>query len=744
MKEMIRKIAPPFGACFVLTFLLSEAVLPHGIAPFYLGGYASVLALGGNPIAASAAYLLARFLTGGAFALLQGAFSVVGVMALCLAGWITHRKFHPFYTVISAFLAELPMLFFLKGKGLFLFLGNSALSALFSLLLLRLMRRLRRGTLLVDAWDLFPMALAAFAFGAGAYGVMLFGVTPYYLLLAFLLPFFARVRVGGAMISLAFSLGGAAVSGNLFLPLGAALAWVTCESLRGAEKVAAFSLLGASGVLFLFGARDGSPLNLLLLFSGGMLAAFCPAALYRKAGARMGRSESSAARSVVNKARLDLSGKLGYVGDALRKMSDSLYALSEGEEGERVAKRLSSSLAAGLCEGCKGYRDCSAQGGGSTEALFEGTMLRALQNGKATICDLPPYLNGNCHKIKQLLEGLNEGAARYAEEKERARILCAERERMASEAEGIAGVLEVLRRDVRRVMTFDGKREKRILAELRRAGIPSYDAMVAEEDGRLEVTVTTEEVRAEDPRLLSALSRALDLPLIPESISSLGAGVASASFSSAPLYDAIVGQAVAVKEGSDACGDNRSITRLGGDRVMIALSDGMGSGGEAKAGSDAAITLVENFYRTGVDERVVLPLINRLLTLRNGDAFQTLDMCVVDLRSGEADFIKLSAPESVIKRKEHSEVVEGGALPLGILREVRPVITRRKLSSGDVVVLMTDGVTDAIGTDGALRVLESGRTNNPQTIAENLVRDASYVSTADDRTVVALRLFRRI
>ncbi len=693
----------------------------------------------------SAAYLSARFLSGfDTLVLLQGAFAVFGAGALCLTAFARRRRIHPFYTVISAFFAELFILFFLPSNRLFLSLGNSALAALFALICLRVVLRGRHRTLLANAWGICPLLLISFALGAGSYGLYHFGITPYYLFLSFLLPLFAEAGVCGGALPLAFSLGGAAVSGNVFLPLCAAFAWVICEAVKETRKAAGFSLLFASGALFVFHVRSGSVLNYALMFSGGALAAFCPDALYRRLGVWLGKRESSAARSVVNKVRADLSGKLGYAGDALRSMSESLYFLS-GEAGEeQAAERLCTELSRKLCAGCKGYRDCSAQGGGNTCALFLPTMMRGLQKGKVTICDLPTYLNGNCSKIKPLLEELNGAAALYQEEKAHAKRLSSERERMAVQAEGIAGVLDALRRDTRRVMTFDGKREKRILDELQREGIFAYDAMVTEEGGEPEATVTVDEARAEDPRVLRAVSRAMDAPLIPESVSALGAGTVSVSFASAPLYDALVGQAVGLKEGSEACGDTKGVTRLGGDRIMIALSDGMGSGEQANRGSSAAISLVENFYRTGVDERVVLPLINRLLTIRNDDSFQTLDMCVVNLRTGEADFIKLSAPESVIKRKEGSEIVEGGALPLGILREVRPGITRRKLSSGDVVVLMTDGVTDAIGTDGVIRVIESGRSNNPQTIAENLVRDASYVSAADDRTVIALRLFRRL
>ena len=276
MKEKIARIAPTFGACFLLTFLLSEAVFPRGFSPFYLGGYTALLAAGGEYFSASSAYLLARFACDGTFSLLQALFSVIGVGALRLVGVLKHRRFHGFYTVISAFLAELPAMCFLRGRAIFLFLGNSALSALFSLLLLRLVGRFRRGVLLIDARDLFPMVVAAFALGAGACAIRYFGVTPYYLFLALLLPFFARVGVCGAALSFAFALGGAAVSGDLFLSLGAALAWVICESVRGAKKVAAFSPLFSSVILFLCGVRSGSLLNGLLLFSGGTLLAFCP------------------------------------------------------------------------------------------------------------------------------------------------------------------------------------------------------------------------------------------------------------------------------------------------------------------------------------------------------------------------------------------------------------------------------------------------------------------------------------
>ena len=746
MKNKILRALGSAGVCFLLTFLISSAKFPLGLSPFYLGAYTSMIAVGENYFSLTVAFLLSRYLSSGcdAMILLQAAFAAMGAGAMRLLPHVLHKRIHPFYAVICAFFAELLTMIFLPARTLFLFLGNSALACLFALFCLRVALRGKRRVLFLGKWEWALFLLLSFAFGAGSYGVFCYGITPYYLLLAILLPLSVLLGEEGGALPLAFALGATAVSGNVALPLGAALAWVACEGLKEERHVAGFALPVAEGLLYLLREAPYSPLNFLLMGAGAIFAAFLPDPVFRKLGVRLGKSENSAAYAVVNKARLDVSGKLGYVASAMRELSDGLRSIESEDAPDRAADRLSKEFARTLCSGCKRYRDCAAQGGGGTAPLFSDLIARAIGKGRASICDVPSYLNANCDKIKTLLDALNEAADIYASERRRAGEIGSERERMACEAEGIAGILDELKKEMRRVVGFDGKREKRVLNELQRVGVTAYDAMVSEEDGWVGVTVTMDGDLAEDERVREALSRAMDRPLIPESVSLLGAGSAAVNFVAAPLYDAIVGQAVRLKEGSEACGDTKSVTRLGGDRIMIALSDGMGSGTEANRGSSAAITLVENFYKTGVDERVVLPLINRLLTMRNDGSFQTLDMCVVNLRTGEADFIKLCAPESVILRKDGGEIVEGGSLPLGILREVRPVICRKKLASGDVVILCTDGVTDAIGVEGVVRVAESGRTNNPQSVADNVVRDAAYVSGADDQTVVCLRLFRRL
>lgn len=750
MRRSLRSIAFYIPIAFFLTFLLCSARLPYGLSPFYLAVFASSVSLGQSYWVSAIVFLSATSLS----ALSLSAFSFTGLLQMLFAAaavgigafihYLRRKRYHGFYVVLLAFFGQLCTVFFLSRDRLYSFLINVVLSAFFALIAVRLFGAKRARMFLFTGVERVLAILCVFALGAGAYGVCGYGVSPYYLILAAAVPLFGILGAEGAAYSFSYAFGAALTCGRGELILPVAIAILLGEVFESKRRIAAFSVIISEICTFFIYKDLFSSYNFVLLFAGGLFAALLPEENYRKLVVHFGKGESVAARSVVNKTRLDLSGKLGCVSEALRKMARNLQFLSSETDEGAVAYRIASALSKKICEGCRGANDCSRQAGGDTAEILLPTVLRAIEQGQATLVDLSPYLNSNCLKIKTMLELLNEYVARYGEEKTHAESLREERAIMASEAEGIAGILDAMKKETRRIVTFDENREKRIVRELAAAGITAYDAMVTEDGEYLGVTVTMSETDAEDPRAAKAVSRAMGVPLLAESVGMLGVGTVSVNYESAPYFDVIVGEAVGVKEGSTACGDTKTITRLGADKVMIALSDGMGSGEEANDGSAAAISLVENFYKTGVDEKVVLPLINRLLTVRNDGSFQTLDMCVIHLRTGIADFIKLSAPESVIKRKGGSEIVEGSGLPLGILREVKPSIRRKQLSSGDIVVLMTDGVTDAIGADGVIRVLEGGRTHHPRAVAENILQDASYVSARDDRTVVAVRLYRRL
>ena len=136
-------------------------------------------------------------------------------------------------------------------------------------------------------------------------------------------------------------------------------------------------------------------------------------------------------------------------------------------------------------------------------------------------------------------------------------------------------------------------------------------------------------------------------------------------------------------------GDAYSIIKINEGKYLFALCDGMGSGTKAEETSSTAIGLLENFYKAGFDKEIIISSVNKLLSLGKDEVFSALDLCVLDVREGVGDFIKMGAPESYIKHKDTTQIVKIGALPLGIIQNADAKDEEVYLSSGDKVVMLT-------------------------------------------------------
>jgi stage II sporulation protein E len=191
-------------------------------------------------------------------------------------------------------------------------------------------------------------------------------------------------------------------------------------------------------------------------------------------------------------------------------------------------------------------------------------------------------------------------------------------------------------------------------------------------------------------------------------------------------------------------GDSYSITKIDGDKILFAISDGMGSGEKAESASDLSISLVENFYRAGFDNDLILSTVNKLLVLHKEEIFSALDICVFDQRNGLADFIKMASPNSYILSDDECVTVESGALPIGIVDSAEPLIKKNVVQSRDFVILMSDGICDSFGEQAELKnCIKSIRTKNPQEFADELVEHALACNNGyavDDMTAIVIKV----
>jgi len=201
---------------------------------------------------------------------------------------------------------------------------------------------------------------------------------------------------------------------------------------------------------------------------------------------------------------------------------------------------------------------------------------------------------------------------------------------------------------------------------------------------------------------------------------------------------------------NDIGGDYYRFQRVGGERLAILMADASGHG--MAAGLLMAIT--DTSLRIALDldpdPGAVAGVLHGALR-RTGDrrAFVTLFYGLLDLASGEIEFVSAGHPSPLVRRADgRVDEPASGSLPLGLGEAARPVRGRFALAPGDLLFLVTDGVFEAIGANGEafgwerLRRTVAAATAGAQPAHEAL-RGAldSHVgreALSDDRTIVVL------
>lgn len=170
------------------------------------------------------------------------------------------------------------------------------------------------------------------------------------------------------------------------------------------------------------------------------------------------------------------------------------------------------------------------------------------------------------------------------------------------------------------------------------------------------------------------------------------------SFVLKPSFALQTGIARAVKETEKLSGDSYGFCEDEKGRFAILLSDGMGSGDKAMADSELVIELSEKFLEAGYPLEKTMKLINSALVsgIENKN-MSTLDICDINLHTGDCSFAKVGATVSFIKRDNFVDKIVAGNLPLGIFVDMEPDIIRRSLTAGDYIIMLSDGVLEGLG-----------------------------------------------
>jgi sigma-B regulation protein RsbU (phosphoserine phosphatase) len=209
----------------------------------------------------------------------------------------------------------------------------------------------------------------------------------------------------------------------------------------------------------------------------------------------------------------------------------------------------------------------------------------------------------------------------------------------------------------------------------------------------------------------------------------------------------------AMDPATEVGGDFYDAFALDEDHIYVAIGDVSGKGMAAALFMMQCVSLLRMSMFNEMRVDLVIPEINNVLTESiDGQLFLTLFAAVINVRTGEMEYMNGGHnPPFIMRAGSDFEMLPmpKGTL-MGIMPDTHYEVARITLAPGDVLVIYTDGVTEAESTDGgfyeeapAMAVLCQHKDADMRTLLTKLKDDVDRFSKghkqSDDITILALR-----
>ena len=745
-----------FAIVLCILTILNLAETSSGLRPFALGFFVAIIFVKRNFIISSFAYVICVLILD--FSIAGAIVAVSPPVVLTLAYYVHKLIKRPVGMIavnVYAFLSQIPSIVFAGYTiGLYVTLLNVISAQMFcycavTVIFAVVSRRLKL-KLTVD--EIISGAVVIGALALGLYHVEFYGFRLAFTVIAFVTLLLGYVAGIKPTFIVALSSGvGICLSGAPLSIVGALVLWsVAAVAFKHLNNsiVTAVTLVSFEAILgFYFNAYGEYGLVNLAAVAVG---AICFVALSAKT--KKGLKErfdvlggGYSARYTVNRSRTEISRKLKEVSSAFSDVELNLErGITSNGNLFDASLELSKRVEQKFCEHCDERNRCEKILGDKNALMYELSK-KALENGKLRLADIPTYLTSICSRAEKLYEVINDKTEEYISAKRVVAEIDKGKELVIEQIKGIRELLTALAEEIEKNLQFDADKESRVIDELARNGILCVDALVYGGVGEYELTLTVDsKALAKTDTVIKVADRVFKQKFAVKT-GKVTAGVRYVPILlvPAPEYDLVCGERHTLKPESLISGDVKSVTRINEVKCVVTLCDGMGSGTDANNISNLTVSMLESLYKAGFKNETTLSVVNRLLSIGSDEMFSALDVVTVDLRRGECDLLKMAACPTFIKTADGVEMVEGSALPIGIVDNIKPSHARRRLKEGDMLLMVSDGVIDALGTDSVYDYVYGATSMNPQELCNTIIDRATCVGGNDDMSAVCVRLFRR-
>lgn len=564
-------------------------------------------------------------------------------------------------------------------------------------------------------------------------------------------------------------------------PLGASVGVVTglILSLANVNAIYQISLLAFAGMLagmlkeggrvaVGFGMLIGS--SILTLYSGAssvillstweslfaiLLFMLTPASLLRTLAKYVPgtREHHNSQVDYARRVRDVIAGRVEQFSDVFKQLSTSFKQIAFPSielHKEEQASSVIEMVARRSCTSCWKRRQCwEARLDDTYEMMIE--MLDTVETDPAA--KATKKWKNHCVKADKLLDIMSQEYHLKQHDMYWKKQIIDSRQLVADQLSGVSQVMVDLASEIKRESQEMFLQEEQIRGALEELGLSIHHIdIVCLDEGNVEIEIIHTYNRGFDE------SRKIIAPLLTDILGeniavkeemNTGDGYVTVQFGSAKEYEVETGVAGTAKGGEVLSGDSFSAVELGNGKYALAISDGMGNGERANSESKAALEILQQLLKSGMDEKLAIKSVNSVLLLRSPDEmFATIDMALIDLYNANTTFMKIGSTPSFIKRGKEVIPIAANNLPVGILQEIEVDLVGLQLKPGDTLIMMTDGIYDAPGPAvnkdlWLKRIIQELETEDPQEIADCLLETVVRYHGGeihDDMTVVVAKL----
>ena len=440
--------------------------------------------------------------------------------------------------------------------------------------------------------------------------------------------------------------------------------------------------------------------------------------------------------------RLDFASKAIYnVRNDVNSVSDKLkdlYSPSFSVVCENVEKE--------VCNNCGLKTYCYEHRQGVTRDDFFRLEELLEAQGRISESDVEDAFVKNCCKKGEIARSMNLNYREYLSAIEAQRRVSDVRGVVAGQFSGVSDILSDLSDEFKNTMRCDLDSSERIISALSALGaIPVECICLVSDGGRMSVEL---ELSSKGDSKLSkgtimrevskCCGRRFDLPTVTCEGDRIRAALCEM-----PVYDVEIGSDQHIANNGRLCGDCLDYFNDGFGKTYALVCDGMGTGGRAAVDGNMAVSVMGRLLRSGLSADSSLQIVNSALMVKSEDeSLSTLDLTGVDLYTGKVTLKKAGAPATFVRKNGRVMVREMPSLPVGILNGVKFSSDTVNLSSGDMVVMVSDGVIT--GDEKWLeKLIRSWNEGSTQELARAVVDEAIKRrgdSPDDDITALAIRI----